>query len=108
MHSSHSFRGKIVCTGLGVLLLHFLRHRVATDHETWASILHLIATDHRFSLNERLTTRSTNVFDDLYPGNTVSLVLVIALYTQARLAYPLLRVVGKVSCTVAPTQIIQE
>ena len=108
MHSSHSFRGKIVCTGLGVLLLHFLRHRVATDHETWASILYLIATDHRYSLNERLTTRSTNVFDDLYPGNTVSLVLVIALYTQARLAYPLLRVVGKVSCTVTPTQIIQE
>ena len=108
MHSSHSFRGKIVCTGLGVLLLHFLRHRVATDHETWASILYLIATDHRYSLNEHLTTRSTNVFDDLYPANTVSLVLVIALYTQARLAYPLLRVVGKVSCTVTPTQIIQE
>ena len=87
-------------------MLHFLRHRVATDHETWASILYLIATDHRYSLNEHLTTRSTNVFDDLYPANTVSLVLVIALYTQARLAYPLLRVVGKVSCTAAPTQII--
>ena len=66
-------------------MLHFFRHGVATNRETWISIVYIIpaaSIKSLYSPNERLMSRFSSLFIVSPPPNTLILILVMTLYTH--------------------------